>query len=230
MRAMLKCLPLVFGVLFVGCSRQNTPGPQQQPPRPPTPQGLVEEIATRIRSIPMDGWSVSVEGIHILIKRDKPVIFYCTVSLPPRHSSDDEQVYYRKVGQEDRLCIALRVDRKLSVEEYGAWLGQRHQREGNLKKLHESLSTVPRGMKGGCRPETVREKELVARYHQAWRANFESDARPVFFTENATIYLHGMLWSRGFEKRGHSRVFPKKAISERASILARLNREFTPYE
>lgn len=190
-------------------------------------QSIARSVTRQIREQLDAGWRAKHDADKIIMERQRAVVFYSGVSMRPKSHSENERAYLLEHGEEGRLSIVLRVGQKLSFEEYGTWLRQRRDRVLALRQSRAGLSDIPVG-KGSPMPRNAREKERVARYYRSVY-QLATEARPVFFVSDATLYLYGMLWNRGVDKMWLLDVFPEHALEEARSILRHLHEAFPHY-
>ncbi len=221
------CLLLAASPLG-GCAKRRAVLPHRSPSaEKQSCENIARSAARQIREQLDVGWKANHEADKIIIERQRAVVFYSGVSMRPKSHLENERAYLLEHGEEGRLSIVLRVGQKLSFKEYGTWLRQRRERVLTLRQSRAGLSDIPVG-KGSPMPRSPREEERVARYYRTVY-QLATEAQPVFFVSDATLYLHGMLWTRGVDKMWLLDVFPEHALSEARNILRHLHEVFPHY-
>jgi hypothetical protein len=203
----------------------------QRPGGPPDPSTLnqqdVDEVVARMQSHVPSGWTMERDGYRIVFTKTEPVVFYCGQSMVSRRSGQDERAYYAEHGVERQLAVELRVGTRLSYSEYGLWLRARAGRVRKAEALREALADVP--FSKSYEPRNPEERKKVEEY-QHYSFNIVTEAKPVFHTGGATIYLSTMMSCLPFDHRDCCLVHPVLDLWEAKALLRDLEREFAAYD
>jgi hypothetical protein len=94
------------------------------------------ELAAAVTPCIPSGWSISVKDQQVVLERDKQIEIYNSLQMPP--SNHEEEI--RRRMQKLKLVISLRVERRMSQEQYedivvGNKVAYENARKDNPKQI-----------------------------------------------------------------------------------------------
>ncbi len=160
MKPLLACvLPLSLVVAMAPSCPAAAARPEAESDAIPVPR----DVERQIREVVPKGWSVSVKGSRLVVRRDRPVPVY--FSLPNAAPQDPAQP--RKPPTNVTFEITLRFLRPISPARYRRLRAENEATAKKLEALRENLRRRVSHKFDDFLPRTDEEKRLVAEYRRA---------------------------------------------------------------
>ena len=165
---------------------------------------VLENLAHEVRKDLPDGWSLSTTEHHWILRREKPVTFYNTISLPPFESEAELKEYVRESAYEETYMVVLRFGRKIPPMQFEQWQRDNRREQDRYDKLRRGVSDI-RHKFDQFLPSNKEEEKRVEQFEKA-AAQIHQHELPEFHYGPYSVYVETTQdWSCAFFDSGEGR-------------------------
>jgi len=192
---------VMMSLVVVGTAVVVPAAPREPQPGEPIP--VLREIEKQVRAGVPQGWTVTVKGDTLTVRRKQPVkVFHHVPNEPARPADFDFKKDRERRAVAETFAITVRFRQRVSQELYRDWQKVNAQRAEKLEAWRRKLQEARVGHKfDEYVPTTPEQKRLVAAYRKAQK-EIPSKRLPFGYTRTCSIDMQTSL-SRGF---GHTLI------------------------
>jgi hypothetical protein len=156
-----------ISLVLAGTRVRIPAAPREQEPGEPI--RVPREIEKQIRAGVPGGWTVTIKGDTLTVRRDQPVkVFRHVPNEPPRPADFDFKKDMEKRAVAETYAITLHFRQRVSPEKYREWQKVNARRTETLEEWRRKLRAAQVAHKfDDYVPTTPEQKRLVAEYRKA---------------------------------------------------------------